>query len=127
VKAATSGGTYSDIATVSWKVGTPTTSLVFGKAPTVTTPMKTSGHWNLKLAVGTGSDRRTASQPMTVQLSTDATKPSDTIPPPKVATYSAKVLRYSPAFAWNGKLQPRWLRVGNKAGRWSTWQAIARG
>jgi len=125
VKAVTSGGTYSDIATASWKVGTPTTSLVFGKAPTVTTPKKGSGHWNVKLAVGAGSDRRAASRPMTVQLSTDTAKPSDTLTPPKFATYSSKVVRYAPAFTWNGKLKPRWLRIGNRAGRWTNWQAIA--
>ena len=124
VRASTAGGILSDVASVSWRVGLTTSPLVFGKAPTVTTT-KNSGRWTVKLNVSSGADRRPASQPLTVQLATDPSKPADNLTPPKTATYGGKVVKYAATFIWNGKVKPRWLRVGNRAGRWSNWQAIA--
>jgi ubiquitin len=90
--------------------------------------------WLLRLNTNTGwvwpgdgevyVDTRTGAAALTVQVSTSVTAPSDSQPIPTAASYANGIARYSNAVSWKSKLQPRWLRVGSKVGKWTTWQAI---
>jgi hypothetical protein len=80
-----------------------------------------SGRWSIKAAVSTGGDRRGGAQPLTLQIST-AQQPDLQLP--LRASRAWKVLAYKSAFEWTGRELPRWIRVGNKAGKWTPWTRL---
>lgn len=75
------------------------------------------------------SDPRGATQLMTVQVSTDADRPSDTLPPPAVASYANGVVGWSASGVVSRQSikPPKWVRVGNRGGKWSRWVGISAG
>ena len=132
VKATDQAGNTSVAATASWTVAAPVA------APTVLTPAagtktvyKATGTWAIKVGLlfSTGGDTRSASQFLTVQVAVDSsgkpvsTKPSDTLAPPAAATFANGVVSWSATgeVTRNTASAPVWVRVGNKAGKWSGW------
>ena len=105
--------------------------------PVVTRAKARESTWLINIASNTGwawpgvgevyVDTRTGAAALTVQVSTAATSPSDSQPIPTVASYANGIARYSSAVTWKSKLQPKWIRVGNKVGRWTGWQAVLPG
>ena len=69
-------------------------------------------------------DARSGAAALTVQLSTSLAAPSDMQPIPTVASYANGIASYSTTVIWKSKLQPRWVRIGSKVGKWTTWSAI---
>ena len=82
-----------------------------------------TGHWQIRVPVSTGGDRRGAAQPMTVQISTVA-RPDSRLP--SRASNNWKVRSYSPSFTWNHnfRMRPLWIRVGTKGGKWTPWTRL---
>ena len=99
-------------------------AVTFTAAPTAERVKAREATWRLSLAVSPGSDARSGAIPMTVQLSGPLTQPDDLLPFPTQASWANGIARYSNSFTWRSKLQPRWLRVGNRVGKWTGWQAI---
>ncbi len=96
----------------------------FGPPPIVTRVKAREAKWTISLTTDTGGDPRSGAAALTVQISTAGTTPSDEEPIPTVASYANGIAGYSTSVTWKSKLQPRWLRVGDKVGKWTTWQAI---
>jgi ubiquitin len=92
--------------------------------PTSTRIKAKEATWQITIATDTGADTRSGAAALTVQLSTAVSAPSDEEPIPTIASYANGIARYSTSVTWKSKLQPRWLRVGNKVGKWTGWQAI---
>jgi len=138
VRQTDAAGNVSNVGTTSaWVVDTTVAPVVGAVgAPTVLTPAagtktvyKNGAKWAIKVGLlfSTGGDTRSTAQLLTVQVAADSAgkpvsaKPSDTLAPPAAATFangvvawdaSGEVLRQSTA-------QPVWVRVGNKARKWS--------
>lgn len=137
VKASNAGGQTSDAATATWTVSAPPIL-----SPTVLTPaagtktvskatLNGKATWVMKLGLlfSTGGDTRSAAQFLTVQVAVDAagrpvsTRPSDSQPLPTAATFAQGVV------AWDASGEvgrqsldiPVWVRVGNRAGKWTGW------
>jgi ubiquitin len=106
----------------------------FLSPPAVTRAKAKEATWLVSIATNTGLiwpgdgqvfvDTRSGAAALAVQVSTALTAPSDSQPIPAVASHANGIARYSNAVTWKSKLQPRWLRVGSKVGKWTTWQAI---
>lgn len=119
VKATDAVGNVSETATATWTVRS-FRAVVFEEPPTWWTAVR-SGHWEIRAPVSTLGDSRGAAQALTVQIST-VSHPKRALP--TRAKRSLKVLGYSPAFTWNGRYKPLWIRVGTKGGKWTAWTAI---
>ena len=96
----------------------------FGPPPVVTRVKAMKAKWNISLTTDTGGDPRSGAAALTVQISTSGTAPSNEEPIPTVASYANGIASYSTSVTWQSKLQPRWLRVGNKVGKWTGWTEI---
>jgi len=135
VKATDAAGNTSEAATASWTVTAPAAPVV---SPKVLTPAagtktvyKASGTWAIKVGLlfSTGGDTRSAAQLLTVQVAVDtagkpvSAKPSDTLAPPAAATFANGVVSWSATgeVTRATSAAPVWVRVGNKAGKWSVW------
>jgi DNA-binding beta-propeller fold protein YncE len=87
--------------------------------------------WAIKtgLLFSTGGDTRSPAQLLTVQVAVGSngkpvsTKPSDTQPAPTVASFTNGVVAWSTSGEVTRSTSdaPVWVRVGNKAGKWSAW------
>ena len=102
----------------------------FTSNPTVTRMSLRSATWAVHLATDAGPDRygyaetRSGAAALTVQLSTSVTAPSDTQAVPTTPSYANGIARYSTSVSWQSKLRPRWVRIGSKVGKWTTWRAV---
>ena len=136
VKATDQAGNTGPAATVSWTVTAPPAAPI--AAPTVLTPAagtktvyKSGSKWAIKVGLlfSTGGDIRSGAQLLTVQVAVDSngkpvsTKPSDALAPPSAANYGKGVLAWDPSgeVKRQSLAQPVWVRVGNKAGKWTVW------
>jgi len=132
VKATDQAGNTSVAATASWTVAAPIAE------PTVLTPAagtktvyKAGDKWAIKLGLlfSTGGDTRGAAQFLTVQVAVDSNgrpvsaRPSDALAPPTAASFTKGVLAWDPSgeVQRQSAAQPVWVRVGNKAGKWTVW------
>jgi len=100
-------------------------SLNFTAEPTVARQTPNSTLWFLALSTDTGGDMRAGAKALTVQISTRLARPSNAQPIPTVASWSNGIARYSRSVGWQSRLQPRWVRIGNKIGKWTTWHAVS--
>jgi ubiquitin len=66
-------------------------------------------------------DTRIGGAALTVQLSSQASAPSNLQAIPTVASYANGIAAFAPSFKWRSKLRPTWLRVGSRAGKWTDW------
>ena len=122
--------------TATWSVVVPTLppTLLIPSAGTKTVYKKTVGGvktWAIKtgLLFSTGGDTRSAAQFMTVQVAVDAagkpvsTRPSDSLAPPTVASFTTGVLAWSTTgeVTRPSTATPVWVRAGNRLGKWSAW------
>jgi ubiquitin C len=99
-------------------------AVTFLAPPTFTRKVARDATWLISIATATGSDTRSGAAALTAQISTSMTAPSDDQPIPTVKSHANGIASYSTRVAWKSKLQPRWLRVGSKVGKWTAWQAI---
>ncbi|MEI6448131.1 MAG: hypothetical protein WCO96_09685 [Actinomycetes bacterium] len=137
VKLVDAAGNVSDTASRSWQIEVPAPVVLTPSASTKTVTKKTvngAGTWAIRagLLFSRGGDTRSATELLTVQVAVDSagrpvsTKPSDALAPPTVASFTNGVL----AWPSSGELlrasiaQPVWIRVGNRAGRWSAWAKL---
>ena len=102
----------------------PFAAVTFSASPSLWTVFR-SGHWEIKAGVSTNGDSRPGAQPLTLQIATSMGKPSGA-QPPKRPTYSNGLRSYSAAFTYNSAAMPRWIRVGNRVGKWTDWTAIVK-
>jgi len=85
--------------------------------------------WTIKSGVifQPPTDPRTAARYMTLQVSLSRARPSNSQPIPSRPTYADGILAWSPTgTVTRSGLQPRWIRVGNRSGKWTGWVALRR-
>jgi hypothetical protein len=134
VKAVDAASNASEPTTATWTVlapiGAPT---VLTTNPGTMTVYKSGSRWAIKgaLLFSTGGDTRSGAQILTLQVAVDSmgrpvsTKPSDQAPLPTVASYTNGIVGWQ--HGGNGEVlrqsiaQPVWVRVGNRAGKWTGW------
>ena len=122
-------GLEGPAATASWTVQAPLcTPRPTPPTPTVsvTVSRRQSNRWvmNAGSVFSTGGDQRGCAQILTIQVSSDLTKPLDSLAHPTVASFANGILVWTGSdVSRNGK-QPRWMRVGNRIGRWSGWVQV---
>lgn len=81
--------------------------------------------WAISIVTHPASwDPRPGSAALTVQLSCQATAPSNLQPTPTVASHANGIAAYAPQIRWRSKSRPTWLRVGSHAGKWTDWIQI---
>jgi hypothetical protein len=111
-------------------------------APTILTPpvgtktvykttVNGAGIWAIKLGLlfSTRGDTRGSAQFLTVQVAVDglgqpvSAKPSDSQAKPSSSSYLNGVVAWNPTgeVLRQSISKPVWVRVGNKAGKWSGW------
>ena len=125
VKQTDLAGNTSPVVKCTWAVYAPVVPI---STPTVAPKPTwwtrgTSGHWEIKVSASTGGDTRAAAQLTAVQISSIA---SPATQPPRAANYLNNVSSYATSFTWNAGNKPLWIRVGNRAGKWSPWTPISR-
>ncbi|MEI6446987.1 MAG: hypothetical protein WCO96_03780 [Actinomycetes bacterium] len=131
VREVDAAGNRSPAASTSWTVqASPSPCTPRAIPPTPTSTVKLTrikgGFWvmNAGSVFNTGGDMRGCARILTIQVSVDPVRPLDSLPHPTVISFQNGIL------AWNGKdvsrngKQPRWMRVGNRIGRWTGWVAI---
>ena len=96
----------------------------FTAEPTVVRVKAKQATWQVALSTSSNYDTRPGSVPTTVQLSTASAQPSDFQLYPKVASWANGVARYSTTVTWKSKTAPRWVRIGTKVGKWTSWREI---
>ncbi|MCX6388360.1 MAG: ubiquitin-like protein [Solirubrobacterales bacterium] len=96
----------------------------FTAEPTVARQPAKSARWALTLSTDTGGDTSNGAAALTVQISTRLSQPSDAQAIPTTPSYANGIARYSTSVSWQSKLRPRWVRIGSKVGKWTTWQPI---
>ncbi|MEI6448231.1 MAG: hypothetical protein WCO96_10200, partial [Actinomycetes bacterium] len=132
VLARDAAGNVSDPGTAEWYVagdfpppGRTATAIVTWKGP------KSSGtgntwFFNAGASFNTGGDARTGSQLLTIQVSTAKTKPLNSVAIPTKPTFSDGIVAWTGSDAERASLdRPMWIRVGNRAGKWTGWFSIA--
>jgi len=133
VKATDAAGNTGVAATASWTVKqAPIT------APSTLTPpagtktvYKQKGKWAIKagLLFATGGDSRSGAQVLTVQVAVNFlgqpvnNRPSDSATAPTSASYAHGVIAWSASgeVSRQSVSRPVWVRVGNRAGKWTGW------
>ena len=95
-------------------------------APSIAWPQVAVDHQNSRWQVwvggfNSGGDIRSGAQLKTVQISTSADKPSDALP--SSAIYAEGIVKWSASgdVTRQSLARPTWVRVSNKAGKWSAW------
>ena len=95
-------------------------------APSIAWPQVAVNHQNSRWHVwvggfNSGGDVRAGAQLKTVQISTSADRPSDALP--SSASYAQGIVKWiaSGDVTRQSIAQPTWVRVSNKAGKWSAW------
>jgi len=107
----------------------------FSAPPVVKRVKERQAAWRVTLAANTDwvwpsdgeliyVDTRSGAAALTVQFSTSLAAPSDTQPIPTAPSHANGITSYSTTVIWKSKLQPRWVRIDSKVGKWSTWSAI---
>lgn len=125
---ATKGGLTSGTTTKSWTVSVSCTPGPTPPTPTgPVTVTSVSGRWVLNVGThfNTGGDTRGCAQLLSVQISIAKTRPSNVAPIESKPSYRRGIV------AWTGgdvsrasKFIPRWVRIGNRVGRWTRWVAV---
>ncbi|CAB4865641.1 unannotated protein [freshwater metagenome] len=110
---------YVPVTLTAW----PTASRQPARAATwlVNIPTATTWWWSNSI------DTRAGAAALTVQFSNSLSAPSESQPIPTVASYANGIASYSTTVIWKSKLQPRWVRIGSKVGKWTTWSAMLPG
>jgi hypothetical protein len=132
VLATDAAGNVSDPGTAEWYVagdfpppGRTATAIVTWKGAK---PSGTGNTWffNAGASFNTGGDARTGSQLLTIQVSTAKTKPLNSVAIPTKPTFSDGIVAWTGSDAERASLdRPLWIRVGNRAGKWTGWFSIA--
>jgi hypothetical protein len=137
VKAADAAGNTSSAATATWTVVPPVGPAAIA-APTVVTPRagtktvyKNGVRWAIKVGslFSSGGDNRAGAQLLTVQVAVNglgqpvSARPSDSEAKPSAVGYLNGVVAWDPTgeVLRQSISKPVWVRVGNKAGKWSVW------
>jgi hypothetical protein len=132
VKATDSIGNVSEAGTVNWTIypapvpaGTPV--LLTGVDAPAKVGMTNYKHrWTLAIgaAFGRGWDTRGCADLLSVQISTSTVRPSDSQAIPTYASYDQGIRPWAATATRTSRAVPTWVRVGNKAGKWSPWKAV---
>jgi len=74
------------------------------------------------------ADTRAACQLLTAQVWNGPTKPLDNDHLTDTPTFSMKILKYASLIKLRGgkTFVPKWIRVENKVGTWSTWYQLGK-
>jgi ubiquitin len=100
----------------------PFLPVVFDANPTAARVKAVLATWRITIATHpANSDTRIGGAALTVQLSSQASAPSNLQALPAVASYANGIAAYAPQIQWRSKLRPTWMRVGSRAGKWTDW------
>ena len=129
VRATDAAGNTGAVATANWTVQAVPTGPISPPTTPTTAPAKTvvyntaTKRWTMKLGLifTTGGDPRGAAQLMTVQFSTNQTRPSNTQPIPTRPSAADGIRSFASEVYVSSARRPAWVRVGNRAGKWTGW------
>ena len=132
VLATDAAGNVSDPGSAEWYVaggfpppGRTSAAIVTWKGPK---PSGTGNTWfiNAGAAFNTGGDARSGAQILTIQVSTAKAKPLDSLEIPAKPTYVDGIVAWTGSDVNRQSLdRPMWIRVGNRAGKWTGWHSTA--
>ena len=131
VKATDAAGNASNAATTSWTVtNPPVVTPVTSSAKLETFKIKSGANkdsWSVNVGqvFTTGGNTSPVRQLATVQVSTATqTAPSNSQAVPTKPSYEQGIVAWSSTVIRPGG-RPTWIRVGNKAGKWTNWVKVA--
>jgi hypothetical protein len=124
VRAVDPAGNVSSWVSKSWTVRNPCAR------PTLKNPIFTAfpgGRLWIKPRAS-AADPRPACQPLTIQMWDGPNQPSDADHLTDTPTFTMRIAKYRPTVIFNGGkgFIPKWIRVENKVGTWTSWQPLNR-
>jgi predicted phage tail protein len=126
VKAVSQAGVVSPVTTKTWTVLGPITSPALVKTPVEVYKKNNRWYFRTGASFGVGGDTRSGAALLTVQVSEATAKPSDSLAPPTTAAFADGVVAWSASgqVSRQSTKTPTWVRVGNRAGKWTAWVAV---
>jgi hypothetical protein len=119
-------GVVSPVTTKTWTVLGPIASPALVKTPVEVYKKNNRWYFRTGASFGAGGDTRSAAALLTIQISEATSKPSNSLAAPTSATYENGVVAWSASgeVSRAGSKTPTWVRVGNRAGKWTAWVAV---